>query len=81
MPRRRGFRDMMREVLAKAVPNVDDFAGEVGVSRGTLYAWRNGKRNPTPGNLARLADALERRGGDLTALAEELRKAAEELGG
>ena len=71
----------MREVLAKAVPNVDDFAGEVGVSRATLYAWRNGKRNPTPRNLVRLADALERRGGDLQALADDLRKAAKELEG
>ena len=69
----------MREVLAKAVPNVDDFAAEVGVSRGTLYAWRNGKRNPTPRNLGRLADALARRGGDLQTLADELRKAVEEL--
>ena len=54
-------------------------ADDAGVSYDTLWAWKVGRRNPSPGNLARLAEALERRGGDLTALAEELRKAAEEL--
>jgi len=47
-------------VLALAVPNVDDFAAEVGVSRGTLYLWRKGRRNPSPENLANLANALDR---------------------
>ncbi len=32
--------------------------------------------NPTPENLARLADALEKRGGELSRLAARLREAA-----
>ncbi len=47
------------------------------MSQTTLYAWRNGKRNPTPDNLAALADAFERRGGELKELAEKLRRAGE----
>lgn len=65
----------MRQVLQAAVPNVDDFAAEVGVSRTTLYLWANGKRNPSPENREALAAALERRGGDLVKLAHELRGA------
>ena len=68
---------MIEQVLARAVPSVDAFANEVGVSRATLYAWRNGKRNPSPENLAKLAAVLERRGGELQALATELRAATE----
>ena len=41
-------------------------------------AWRAGLRNPTPENLAALADALERRGSELQELAQELREAAAE---
>jgi transcriptional regulator with XRE-family HTH domain len=68
---------MIEQVLAQTRVTVDELADEAGVSRATLYAWRNGKRNPTADNLARLADALERRGGELTKLAAELRKAAD----
>jgi len=76
LPQHSRMQKMMEQVFNRAVPNVDAFAEEVGVSRATLYAWRNGKRNPTPENLAKLADAIERRGGELQALADELRKAA-----
>jgi transcriptional regulator with XRE-family HTH domain len=69
---------MMDDVLALAVPNVDDFAAEVGVTRGTLYLWRNGKRQPSAENKAALANALERRGGELVKLAEQLRREAGE---
>lgn len=69
--------DIIKQVMAAAVPNVDSFAEDVGVSRATLYAWRNGKRNPTPENLTRLADALERRGGELVELADALRQEAD----
>ena len=65
---------MVGEVLSLAVPNVDAFAEEVGVTRGTLYLWKNGKRNPTPENVTRLASALRARGGRLLELAEELER-------
>lgn len=76
MDRRPGVLKVMRSVLAKAMPDVDGFATDVGVSRATLYYWGNGKRNPSPANLARLADALERRSADLAELAVEVRKTA-----
>ena len=69
------FQVMMSAAFEFGIPTVDELAAEVGVSRATLYAWRNGKRNPTPENLARLADALERRGGELSELAAKLREA------
>lgn len=69
---------MIEQVLTQTRVTVDELADEAGVSRATLYAWRNGKRNPTPENLAKLADALERRGGELTRLAEQLRREAGE---
>ena len=66
---------MIQSILEAAPLTIDSLAKEAGVSRGTLYLWMNGKRNPTPENLAALADALERRGGELKELAEQLRQA------
>ena len=65
---------MIQKVLEAAPLTIDELAKDAGISRATLYAWRNGKRNPTPENLAALADALERRGGELKELAEQLRR-------
>ncbi len=39
--------------------------------------WMNGKRNLTSENLDALADALDRRGGDLHELAQQLQQATE----
>lgn len=69
---------MVRRIVEEASVSLASLADEAGISTATLYAWANEKRNPTPENLARLADALEKRGGELTELAEELREAAEE---
>ena len=70
-------REMIQKVLEAAPLSIDSLAKEAGVSRGTLYLWMNGKRNPTSENLAALANALERRGGELQELAEQLRQATE----
>lgn len=70
--------EMIAEAVERAPASLEEIAEEAGVSRHSLYLWARGKRNPTPENLARLADALEKRGGELTELAEELREAAEE---
>lgn len=66
---------MVRRIIEQATLDVNGLADEAGISRASLYAWADGRRNPTPENLARLADALDRRSGELAALADELRKA------
>ena len=68
---------MIQRVLEAAPLSIETLAKEAGVSRGTLYMWMNGKRNPTLENLLALADALGRRGGELQELAEQLRQATE----
>lgn len=70
--------EMIDQALDRAAASLEDVARDVGVSYETLYAWKNGRRNPSPENLARLADALEKRGGELTELARELREEAGE---
>ena len=72
---------MIRQALRRAAGSLEDLADEVGVTYASLKAWADGRRNPSPENLVRLADALETRSGDLHALAEEIRKAAKELEG
>ena len=71
------IREMIQSVLEAAPLSIDRLAKEAGISRATLYAWMNGKRNPTTENLLALADALDRRGGDLHELAKQLRQATE----
>jgi transcriptional regulator with XRE-family HTH domain len=66
---------MIQQALRTAAGSLEDLAEEVGVTYASLKAWADDRRNPSPENLARLADALERRGGELTKLAAELRGA------
>ena len=73
-----GTRKMIDEALEVAAGNLEKLAADAGISYATLWAWRNGKRNPSPKNLAKLADALDRRGGELSELAAKLRRAAGE---
>ena len=70
-----GTRKMIDEALEVAAGNLQTLADDAGISYATLWAWRSGKRNPTPENLAKLADALDRRGGELSELAAKLRRA------
>ncbi len=69
---------MIREAARIAAGNLEELASEVGVSYASLKAWMDGRRNPTPENLRRLAAVLERRGDELRELAEGLRKEAGE---
>lgn len=69
----------MREALEAVAPTLREIAAECGFSYGTLRAWKAGIRNPSPSQLDKLADALERRGGRLAELAGDLR--AEAKGG
>ncbi len=68
--------NMIQRALLTAAGSQEDLAEEVGVTYASLKAWADGRRNPSPKNLVRLAKALGRRGGELTKLAEQLRKAA-----
>lgn len=53
-------------------------ARDSGLNEATIWGWLNGRSAPTPESLLKLADGLDRRGGELHDLAEELRKAAGE---
>lgn len=67
---------MLKRAVELASGNLAELAGEVGVSYHTLRAWADGRRNPSPANLLRLADVIERRGGELQEVARQLRAAA-----
>ena len=69
---------MIERALDGATWSMEEIASAAGISVDSLYAWKVGRRNPTPENVAALADALERRGGELTKLAEALRREARE---
>lgn len=77
LAKREGVSVIVRRALEAAAGNIEELAGEVGVSYGTVWAWARGRRNPSPGNLRRLATALRRRSEDLAELAGELERAAE----
>ncbi len=66
---------MIAQALRVTLGNLKELADEVGVSYASIRAWADGRRNPTPENLAALADALERRGGELQEIAKRLRQA------
>jgi len=66
---------MIAQALRVTLGNLKELADEVGVSYASIRAWADGRRNPTPENLAALANALERRGGELQELAKQLREA------
>lgn len=68
--------DMIQRVLDVVAPRVEDVARAAGLSPHSLWAWAKERRNPSPESLEKLADELERRGGELTDLAEELRASA-----
>ena len=69
---------MIAQALRVTLGNLQELADEVGVSYASVRAWADGRRNPSPENLRRLADALDRRGGELRDVARKLRAAADE---
>ena len=70
---------MIVKALAHTTGELGELAAELGVSYHTLWSWKAGRRAPGPRHIFSLANALERRSGDLQELVEELRKAAEDL--
>ena len=67
---------MIAKALGLATGSLEKLADEIGVTRFTLWLWASGERNPTPANLKKLADILERRGGELSRVAKQLRRAS-----
>lgn len=72
---------MIESVLDQGTASVEELAREAGLSAHSLWAWREGRRNPSPESLRALADVLESRSGRLEELAVELRTAADEREG
>lgn len=69
---------LTKKALEVSAGTVEDLAAEAGVGAHTLWSWASGRRNPSPENLERLAEALERRGGELARLAAKIRRAADQ---
>lgn len=67
---------LVARVSEQVSGRLEALAAEAGVSYHTLYAWGTGRRNVSPVQLARLADAVQRRSQLLASLAEELRDTA-----
>ena len=75
------LRQMIDKALDGATASLEDIARDAGVTYNALYQWRTGRRNPTPENLKRLAQAVRDRSEELDRLAAELVELAEELEG
>lgn len=68
--------EMIQRVLNAVAPRVEDVADEADLSPHSLWAWAKQRRNPSPDSLRKLAKELDRRGGLLNGLADELRDEA-----
>lgn len=68
----------VKEALHRASPELKQIAEETGISYASIKAYRMGKRTPSPENVRKLADALERRGVSLIEAAVRLRDAVPE---
>lgn len=69
--------EMIQRVLEEVSPTVEEVADGAGLSAHSLWAWAKERRNPSSESLVKLAEELDRRGGKLNDLADELREAAD----
>lgn len=69
---------VITRALDLSTGGLERLAEETGISYNTLWSWRQGRRNPSPENLVKLAVALRHRSGELAALADSLEQAAVE---
>ena len=69
-----------KRALVESGVSKAQIARDSGLNVATLWRWMKVRTSPTPNSLRKLADGLDRRGGDLQTLAKELRKAAGERG-
>ena len=69
-------RRMLVKILDTVSPNLREIAREIGVSYGSLRAYRLGTRTPSPRVMRALIAAIRRRSVSLAKLATELEEAA-----
>ena len=69
---------LVEEAIDSAAGSVETLASDADLSPHSLWAWVAGRRNPTPENLANLAQVLEARSAKLADLAKQLRAVAED---
>jgi transcriptional regulator with XRE-family HTH domain len=67
---------MTQKALRALTPSLRQVAEETGLSYSTLKAWSAGERTPRGDHLARIAEYLEGRAGELRELATALRREA-----
>ena len=67
---------LAQKILARCGLSRAQLARDTGINESTIWAWVKGKRAPEPESLLKLAEGLERRSGELTKLADQLRKEA-----
>lgn len=64
----------MRDVVERAKVPQAELARLAGISYPTLHAWLNGRRNPSPDSMVKIAAALEQHSAELSGLADEVRE-------
>lgn len=69
---------IIQRVLEATSGGIERLAAELGLHYNTVWSWKEGRRRPSSENLRRLAAALERRGTELHALADDLRRHADQ---
>lgn len=65
---------LMRDVVERSKIPQAELARLSGISYATLHAWLNGKRNPSPDSLRKVAEGLDRYGSEMQGLAGEVRE-------
>ena len=68
---------MLSKGLDVATPTLRDWAGRIGVSYGTIRAYRLGTRGAPSDTLRKLAAAFRRQARELEGYADRLERAAE----
>ena len=68
---------MVAKAIEAATPTLRDVASRIGVSYGTIRAYKIGERNAPPAVMRRLASALRHQAAQLETAADRLEARAE----
>jgi transcriptional regulator with XRE-family HTH domain len=74
------LRALIRRVVEESSLPQAQLARDAKLSYATLHSWILGSRTPRPESLVQLAEGLEARAEQFNQLAQELRRAAADLG-
>ena len=69
---------LLLEATALTCGTVEGLAKSAGLSPPTVWSWMGGRQNPSGQQVGQLANELEHRSQELTAIAKTLRRAARE---